>query len=141
MSQQNVEKLRAAYEAFNRGDFDGFVRYMDPEIEVHPGVMAPDAARQYLGRQAVRNFLVNIVGGPWEAVTAEPQEIIETEDGRVLSVDRWRFRGRDGIEVERELPNLYTFREGLILRIDGFTDRAEALDAAGLSEKDAHTDS
>ena len=44
------------------------------------------------------------------------------------------FRGRDGIELELELPNLYTFRDGLVVRIDGFTDRAEALRAAGLAE-------
>lgn len=74
------------------------------------------------------------MAGPWDAVTAEPQEMLETEDGRVLSVDRWRFRGRDGIELERELPNLFTFRGGLILRIDGFTETAEALEAAGLRE-------
>jgi hypothetical protein len=33
-----------------------------------------------------------------------------------------------------ELPTLYTFREDLIMRIDGFTEKAEALEAAGLSE-------
>jgi len=37
-------------------------------------------------------------------------------------------------EIERELPTLYTFRDGLIVRIDGFTEKAEALEAAGLSE-------
>jgi hypothetical protein len=42
------------------------------------------------------------------------------------------FRGRDDIELELALPNLYTFRDGLIVRIDGFTDKAEALEAAGL---------
>ena len=45
------------------------------------------------------------------------------------------FRGRDGIEIDRELPRaIFTFRNGLIVRIDGFTDKAEALEAAGLSE-------
>ena len=56
------------------------------------------------------------------------------EDGRILSVDLWRFRGREGIEIDRELPTLYAFRDGLIVRIDGFTDQAEAFEAAGLSE-------
>jgi ketosteroid isomerase-like protein len=42
------------------------------------------------------------------------------------------FRGRDGIELELELPNLFTFRDGLIVRIDGFTDKAAAREAAGL---------
>ncbi len=134
MSHENVEKLRATYEAFNRGDFDGALQYADPDVEVHPGVTAPDAEPQYLGRQGLKNFWVTIAKGPWEAVTAESKEMIETEDGRILSVDRWRFRGRDGIEIDRELPNLFTFRGGLISRIDGFTDKADALKVAGLPE-------
>jgi hypothetical protein len=28
---------------------------------------------------------------------------------------------------------MYVFREGLVARLDGFVDRAEALEAAGLS--------
>jgi ketosteroid isomerase-like protein len=71
---------------------------------------------------------------PWETITVEHRELIDGPDDRVLAVERWVFRGRDGIELELELPNLYTFRDGLILRIDGFTDRAEALQAAGLAE-------
>jgi ketosteroid isomerase-like protein len=131
MSQGNVEKLQAAYQAFSRGDVDGLLNHMHPDVEVRPGVMPPDSATRYRGREAVRQFLVTIVGGPWEAVAVEPREMIECEGGRVLSLDRWRFRGRDGIEIERELPNLFTFRRGLISRIDGFTDRAEALRAVG----------
>ena len=134
MSRENVEKLRAAYEAFSRGDFDGFLRYVDPDVVLNPGVTAPDAQAQYLGRQALREFFVTIAAGPWEAVIVEPQEMIETEDGRVLCVERWRFQGRDGLELERKLSSLFTFREGLIVRIDGFTDRAEALEAVGLRE-------
>jgi ketosteroid isomerase-like protein len=136
MSQENVEKLRAAYEAFSRGDLDGYLDYVDPNAEVDPGLMAPDqSASSYLGRQAVRKFLETIVIGPWAAVTAEPQKIIEIDDSRLLSIDRWCFRGRDGIEVEMELPNLFTFRDGLILKIDGFSDRAKAFEALGLSEE------
>jgi ketosteroid isomerase-like protein len=134
MSREKVEKLRAAYDAFSRGDFDGFLRYVDSDVVLNPGVTAPDAQAQYLGRQALREFFVTIAAGPWEAVIVEPQEVFETEDGRVLCVERWRFQGRGGIELERELASLFSFREGLIFRIDGFTDKAEALEAVGLRE-------
>ena len=70
----------------------------------------------------------------WESVVIEPKERLETTDDRILAIDRWLFGGRDGIELERELPTLFTFRNGLIVRIDGFTDTAEAHEAAGLSE-------
>jgi hypothetical protein len=32
MSQENVEKLRAVYEAFNRGDFDAAVKRGDRAV-------------------------------------------------------------------------------------------------------------
>jgi ketosteroid isomerase-like protein len=141
MSQENVETLRTAYVAFSRGDLDSFLDYLDPNVEVDPGLIAPDqSASRYVGRQEVRKFLETIVVGPWEAVITEPLKMIEIDDSRVLSIDRWHFRGRDGIEIEMELPNLFSFRDGRIVRIHGFTDRAKALEAVGLSEQDARPD-
>ena len=68
----------------------------------------------------------------WVATRVEPKERIEISNGRILAIDLWHFHGRDGIEVEEELPTIFTFRNGLIVRIDGFTDRTQALEAARL---------
>src|SRR5262245_40302191 len=135
MSEENVAVIRAYYEQYNRrGEIVDVPHLVCPDVEVHPGVPAPDSENEYRGRQAFRDFLEGIVIGPWESVTIEPRELIELEDGRVLSIDHWLFRGRDGIEIESELQELYTLRDGLITRIDGFRNRADALEAAGLSE-------
>jgi ketosteroid isomerase-like protein len=131
MPQENMEILGAFYEAWHRGDIDDGLTYVDPNVEVYPGVQAPDAETRYLGPEGFKDFFVTIAKGPWEGVTAEPKKIIETQDDRILSIDLWRFRGRDGIEISRELPNLFTFRDGLISRVEGFTNREEALEAAG----------
>jgi hypothetical protein len=132
MSEHNVKILKAFSEAFNDRDFDDALRYLDPAVEINPGVQGPDHDSKLLGHQGWKEFIRIAIGG-WEAATTEPLERIET-DGRILSIDIWRLRGREGIEIERELPTLYTFRDGLIVRIDGFTEKAEALEAAGLSE-------
>ena len=58
--------------------------------------------------------------------------MLEAPDDRVLAIDTWVFRGRDGIEIKRELPTLFTFQDGLVIRVEGFTDEAEARQAAGL---------
>ncbi len=133
MSQENVEILGAMYAAFNRRDFDDAMRYVDPEVVIYPGVVAPDHDAQLLGHRGWKEF-IRVAIEAWETVSVEPKERIETEDSGILSVDLWRFRGREGIEIDRELPTLYAFRDGLIVRIDGFTDKAEALEAAGLRE-------
>ena len=130
MSRENVEILRLVYEA----DLDSrdILQYLDPEVELYPGIDAPDQHMRYVGREGWSEFITGATEA-WESVTIEPKEIIETGD-RILSIDRWVFRGRDGIEIDRELPTIFAFRNGLIVRIDGFTDKAQALEAAGLSE-------
>jgi ketosteroid isomerase-like protein len=133
MSQENVENLDAMLAAFNRRDFDQSMRYLDPDVEINPGVMAPDHDAQLIGHRGWREF-IRVAIEVWETVSVEPKQRIETEDSRILSVDLWRLRGRESIEIDRELPTLFTFRDGLIVRIDGFIDKADALEAAGLSE-------
>ena len=133
MSEEDIKILGALYEACNHRDFDGAVQYMDRAVEIGLGVRAPDRDSALLGHDGWKEF-IRVDIETWEAVTVEPLERIETEDGRILSVDLWHFRGRDGIQIERELPTLFTFRDGLIARIEGFTEKAEALEATGLAE-------
>jgi ketosteroid isomerase-like protein len=133
MSQENVEILRCLNEAFNRRDIDDAIQYLDPEVELHPGVQVPDEESQYRGRDGLTEWFRSATD-PWEVITVEHKELIDRPGDRVLAVERWLFRGRDGIELELELPNVYTFRDGLIVRIDGFTDKAEAFEAAGLPQ-------
>jgi ketosteroid isomerase-like protein len=134
MPQDNLEVLRRLNEAFNRRDVDGAMQYLDPEVELHPGVQVPDEESRYLGRDGLRDWFLSATE-PWEMILVEHRELIDRPGDRVLAVERWTFRGRDGIELELELPNVYTFRDGLIVRIDGFTDRVEALEAVGLREE------
>jgi ketosteroid isomerase-like protein len=131
MSRENVEILRLAYEA----DLDSqdVLQYLDPNVELYPGIRTPDQHTRYVGRDGWSEFIAGATE-VWESVDIEPKEIIEATGNRILAIDRWIFRGRDGIEIDRELPTLFTFRNGLIVRIDGFTDKVEALEAAGLSE-------
>ena len=133
MSQENIEILRGVFEAWDRGDFDAMGEFFDPEVEFNPGLLPPGEETHYIGREGVNKWTRNVLDA-WVAVRAEPEERIEVGSDRILAIDRWHFQGRDGIHVEEELPTIFTFRNGLIVRVDGFTEKAEALEAAGLSE-------
>jgi hypothetical protein len=133
MSRDNAETIRLFYEADPGGE--DILQYLDPAVELYPGIRTPDQDTRYVGRDGWREFMA-VALGSWEAVDIEPSERLEATEGRILAIDSWLFRGRYGIEIERELPTLFTFRDGLIVRIDGFTDRAEALKAAGLDQTD-----
>lgn len=52
MSEENVELVRSAYAAFNRGDFDAVGRFFHPEIEWHPYLGVVDG-NLYRGRDAI----------------------------------------------------------------------------------------
>jgi ketosteroid isomerase-like protein len=54
MSEENVEIVRRAYEATNRGDIDTAESYIHPEIEFHTYARSPEAG-VYPGKQAVRD--------------------------------------------------------------------------------------
>ena len=131
MSEENIEVLRLFYEG--EPDGEDVLQYLDPAVELYPGIEAPDQGMRYVGWDGWREFMADAIGS-WKAVVIEPSERLEATENRILAIDNWLFRGRDGIEIGRELPTLFTFRDGLIVRVDGFTDRAEALKAAGLSE-------
>jgi hypothetical protein len=60
--------------------------------------------------------------------------MLEAPGDRILVLDRWRFCGREGIEIDDRLANAYAFRDGLIVRIDGYRDRAEARAALGVDD-------
>jgi ketosteroid isomerase-like protein len=151
-----VKTLKAVLEAFNRRAFDDVLRYLHSDVELRPALTELDVRTNYVGRADFKQFFETITDA-WETYTVRVEEAIETVDGRVVAVERWHARGRQGIEFEFRLTDVYTFRDGLIARVDGFRDKAQALEAVGLSElasseegaleavglseQDAHTDS
>jgi ketosteroid isomerase-like protein len=132
MPDENANIIDALFEAWNRRDFeDGVDRYVDPDVDFNPGLVPPGEGTQFRGREGVKEWM-RTVNDSWVAVTIEPGERIDIGADRLLSIDRWHFEGRDGIEVEEELPTEFAFRDGLVVRVRGFTSRPEAEAALGL---------
>ena len=130
MSQENVELVREGIEAWNRRDFDGALR------SIHPGVVIRTipavGSRIFRGHEEIKAFWTTFFDS-FDELWQEPTEFIDGGD-RVVVVVRWRGRGRDGIDLEQTIVDVYTFRNGLIVRLEGFDRKSAALEAAGLSE-------
>jgi len=144
MSQENVERVRRGFDALNAAeaeDLDVWIlECLDSEIEWRTSREDPDAAT-HCGHKAVRRYadqwLDSFVG-----LHADVVEFIHAGGGRLFAWTRWTGRGRgSGIHAEWWLALVYTFRDGKVLRVEEYFDRAEALEAVGLSEQDAHADS
>jgi uncharacterized protein len=133
MSQENVEIVRRAYERWNRRDFGFVMDLAASEFEYVPGGGVVGLSGSFRGPEGFMRFLERF----WEEFDeahAEPQEFIETGNS-VLAVITFRGRGRQsGVEVNMETFHLWTFRDGKVIRGQGFLDREAALEAAGLRE-------
>jgi len=139
VSQENVEVVRRAINAFNERDVDDMVRDWDPEIEVDWSQSRGLEAGIYRGQEAVlglwRTFLET-----FDRATVSPDEFIECRE-HVVVPNRAHFRGRSHMEVEAQSALVVTLRNGRIVMWRLYQERAEALEAVGLSERDAHADS
>jgi ketosteroid isomerase-like protein len=73
---------------------------------------------------------------------AVPDDFIEAPGDRVLVLARHGGTGRgSGVRVDAPVAHVFTLRDGKVIEWRAYLDRAEALEAVGLSEQDAHTDS
>jgi ketosteroid isomerase-like protein len=110
-------------------EVDEALAYADPNIVWNP---AEESAAE--GHDAVRASLVRWKG-EWEDYELLPEEFEEHMGDRVVVAVRMRARGRaSGIPVDARFYDVYTLRQGKIVRMDQFTRRSEALEAAGLHE-------
>ena len=130
MSQGNVELVKAAVEAWNRGDWDAMLQDTAPDFELdlsraigpHRGVYNVDQVRRVL-----EEFTES-----WESFRVEPHEFIEVGD-LVVEPQTAHLRGRDGIEASATVTFVWTIRDGAIERVSMYQERHDALEAASLS--------
>jgi len=129
VSQENVEVVRAAFDAWNAGDMAALREMYDPDITWRPQENWPEPG-PYIGRDAVMRQLSQM-RETWDADTLDPISDLIDMGERVAVRVIWRGAGH-GPESNIEVTGVYTVRNGRIVGIEFFWDHAEALKAAGL---------
>ena len=138
MSQENVEIMRGTIEAWNAGDMDAFGDVYDPDIVVRYADGWPEGSKPNIGREAVMRQWEQ-QREPFDRDTLEEIEVIDLGD-RVVMRQMWRAVGR-GPDLNIEVTAVSTLRKGKVILVEFFWNHAEALEAVGLSEQDAHAES
>ena len=129
MPQENVEVVRELWDAYSLGDFDRVIALSDPYV-----VLVTLEEGPLYGSDAVRANYARWMEAWEEEPETTVEELIGTGD-HVLVIACFQGRGRrSGLRVEERLYEVYTLRNGTILRVDEFSDRSEALEAVGLRE-------
>jgi ketosteroid isomerase-like protein len=134
MSQENVELFRRGAEAWDRGDLDELLALYDAEAELDFVRFEGWVERPvFRGRAAIRAFFEQ-----WREAFADYRYEVEryVDAGeRVLALcsQSGAGPGSTGLAMMR-LAQIATFKDGLIVRMENYSDREQALDAVGLSE-------
>jgi ketosteroid isomerase-like protein len=142
MSEENVEILRRVYAAYNaawsapnpREDLRVvFESSVDPEIAWETEASGPAGVQIFHGIDGVMEFF-DLILEAFEYGRQVPERFIDCGDRLVVFV-RTEARARTtGLELNEQWAHLVTMRDGKAVRWQQFRDRADALEAAGLSE-------
>lgn len=129
---QEIAELRAAYDAFNRGDIEAAVKPLSPEIEWTEPAEFPGGGT-YHGVQGAMQYLKQSRAGAAEVIS-EPERFIVAGDRIVVFVYARVLPKGGGAWQEVRLADVYTFRDGKAVQMRAFSDRQEALRWAGVGD-------
>jgi ketosteroid isomerase-like protein len=131
MSQENVELVRRAFDAFNRRDLDAALALLDDNVEFGSRLAGMEGG--FHGHRGVRRW--------WQIIReASPDRIIEIVDARALgdvTLTLARARGHGAVSqipYEETAWSVARWRDKKATWWGVFPTRAEALEAVGLSE-------
>jgi ketosteroid isomerase-like protein len=139
MSQENVEVVRRLIEAWNRDErervvpLERVVPFLDPDVifDATRRIINP---KTYAGIEGIGAMLAER-DEVWGEFRMEPDEFVDAGD-RVVAIGRWVGKGRGSrVEVNQPIADVFTLSGGRVVRCEiGYSNRAEALEAAGLRE-------
>jgi ketosteroid isomerase-like protein len=138
MSEDNVEIVRQVYECVNEGRWDRMAELLDPDVVQHGTVGGLQEGTVVRGSSEITQMYEGEADA-WDRQRIEPERLIDAGD-RVVAFQREYQRGRtSGLELVVETAAVIDLRDGRVVRIQGYMDRAAALRAVGLSEEEAYS--
>ena len=139
MSQENVELVWRLFDAFNRRDLDTYLALSDEDIEAIPRVAAMEGG--YHGHDGIRRMWTDLFGA-FPDFSPELHEVHDIGGNVTLAAACIRGHGAGSdTPTEEAFWQVVRWRRGRCFWWAHFDTRAEAVEAAGLSEQDAHADS
>jgi uncharacterized protein len=134
MSEENVEIVRNAFAAFERGDIEGLLRLCDEDIVITQPLDLPGVSPEQRGHRGVLEALA-IWPEQWDEYRIELLRVDAAPGGKVFVAQRSSGRGKQsGVEVNMDFSFVFTVHEGKISEWRLFMQEEQAVEAAGLSE-------
>ena len=122
------ETIHVAYEAWSNRDVEKLLDVVHPDAEARPILGANVGTDVYRGQDGLRQWFKDL-HQEWESFQTRVTRIDERGDRALCTIDI-HARGRaSGVVIEGEMYHVVEIRDGLILRLEAFRDRPEAMRA------------
>ena len=135
MSEENVEVVRGAYEAFAREGLDRFMEYFTDDVEYY--VLAGGGSLELgllHGTEGVRAWLQDWID-TFDDFRMELVEVIDAGEITVFTEERYGGCARlSRVEMNQANWTVFTVRDGKIVGGRECWTREQAIEAAGSSE-------
>jgi ketosteroid isomerase-like protein len=128
VSSENVEWIKAGFEAHNRGDVDALVAVYHPEAVFETLLLGT-----HHGNESIR-VIFEENQKTMSGYDVVPVELIDAGD-KVVAVAQAVGAGQTSeISLDDAFAFVFTFKDGLVIREQAFRNKQEAVEAAGISD-------
>jgi ketosteroid isomerase-like protein len=134
MSQENVEIVRRAFEAFAAGDAETLITLNHPDARWALGIAPMLGMQEIRGEDAVRRFLTEQVTEGWDEFSVQPLDFQDHGELVIVPV-RMNLRTRSGgLRLDDNAVYVVTVHDGKIAELREYDTEAEAVEAVRLQE-------
>ena len=137
MSQENVEITRRAFERWQEGGgtfeaipVEVYAEDVEWDLSAYPLVDLPSQGK---GRERLFETFAQYLAG-WKNYQPETKEFIEAGEDVIAVVHEKAGIADSDVMLERDVFQVWTLRDGLVVKWRVFERRTDALEAVGLSE-------
>ncbi|HVE69353.1 MAG TPA: nuclear transport factor 2 family protein [Solirubrobacteraceae bacterium] len=128
MAQEDLDRLREGYAAFNRGDFAAVLESVAPGFVLTDREELPDPGT-YRGLEGAVQVFVG-VSSDFDDYVIEPVEMVDGGDWVVVTARQSGTGKASGARVEGEVFHLWRLQDGKAVGLHAFSTRDEAFAAA-----------
>jgi len=132
VSQENVERVRERFDAYNRGDTAGLIALTDVSAEWWDRADDPLGATHHRGHDACMRHLAEITGGA--DLRVEALDYIDADDLVVVPVRLVGTGRTSGTPFDEKEVHVFRLRDGLVIETREYRELPEALKAVGIAE-------
>ena len=130
----NVDIVKHAYEALDRGDLSSVLAVMDSKIEFHEAEGNPymPSGQAWIGPDAVWDNLFIRLGAEWDGFAIHPAAYHDA-GGTVVMEGRYSgtYKGT-GKRMNAQVCHVWTVRHGRLAKFQQYIDTAQLQDVMGI---------